>query len=248
MVDIPKVDISKILNIKNKIYTPKKDMPKHIAITVEGSMTFAKKNDKTYAELTEKKIENIIECIKNTIKLNIPILTFYITSERVKESENFTEIIDSIVDMFKQLNSWDKINKEQIKVSVLGKWYDLPSRLVDEIKTIIDTTKDYDKFFVNFCINYDGQEEIVDAVRIIARQIKADKLDPDAIGKEHIKENIYTSYFLPPDLIIKTGTKKILDSFLLWDSKTTTVFFSDILWPEFTKDVFAKGIEYYQSN
>ena len=91
-------------------------------------------------------------------------------------------------------------------------------------------------FFVNLCINYDGQEELIDSFRIIARKIKSSTLDPDSITKEEIKENVYSSYFIPPDVIIITGKRKFFGGFLLWDSIKSKIYFSDILWPDIKID------------
>ena len=91
------------------------------------------------------------------------------------------------MDEFAKFLQWLKVNEKihsnKVKVSALGKWYDLPSRGVEGIKEIIEETKDYDNFFLNFCVNYNGQEEIVDACRLIGRQIKAERLTVDNINK-----------------------------------------------------------------
>jgi undecaprenyl diphosphate synthase len=133
-------------------------------------------------------------------------------------------------------------------VSILGKWYDLPSRVVEPIKRIIEETKDYDSFFLNLCINYDGKEEIVDACKMILRKALLEKAEVDSIDSDTIKDNIYSSYFLPPDVIVKTGTGKRLHGFLLWDSTQAVVYFSGVLWPEFREKDFIEAIRYYQEN
>jgi len=161
------------------------------------------------------------------------------------DKDDFLAITDSLADFFNGLCNNDLIHKNQIKISVLGKWYDLPGKFVDSIKNIIEKTKEYDSYFVNFCINYDGQEEIVDAVRLIARRLKADKLDPSMINKELIKENIYSSYFVPPDLIIINGSKRTSD-LLLWDSPNAKVYFTNNLWPDFDKVDLKDAIREYQ--
>ncbi|MBW2993613.1 undecaprenyl diphosphate synthase family protein, partial [Candidatus Woesearchaeota archaeon] len=138
------------------------------------------------------------------------------------------------------------IHKNKIKISALGKWYDIPSRALDSIKETIAETKDYDTFFLNFCINYDGQAEIVDACKMIARQINANKLDVDSITKETIKDNIYASYFLPPDLLIKTGKKKTTSGILLWDSPNTEIFFTKKNWPDFSKSNLMSAVREFQ--
>ncbi|MBS3097796.1 di-trans,poly-cis-decaprenylcistransferase [Candidatus Woesearchaeota archaeon] len=222
-------------------------IPQHIAITVDGIEQWAKENKKPLEEANKESFFIIKNVIKSQVRTKIPILTFFLLPEDTKkDTEQFTQILNAVTDFFKELINSRLINENKIKVSVLGKWYDLPDRVVESIKAIIEETKDYDFFFVNFCINYSGQEEIVDACRLIARQVKADKLDPDAINKETIKENIYTSYFVPPDLIIRNGNKKETTDLLLWDSAKAKIFFTEKLWPEFDKTILMDAINEYQ--
>ncbi len=208
--------ITDILKAREKIHIIKADMPRHIAITMEKELKGINLED-TYNKRT-----NLIKDLLNIqIKLNIPIITIFLLSSNAKNSENFSFLMDDLAKFFNEIISHKKIHTEQIKVSVLGKWYDLPERVLNSIKRIIESTKDYDKFFLNFCVNYDGHEEIVDACRIIARQIKSEKIDPESINKQLIKENLYSSYFISPDLIIENN--KEFSGLLLWDSKNSMI-------------------------
>jgi len=153
--------------------------------------------------------------------------------------------MDDLAKLFNEIISHKKIHTDQIKISVLGKWYDLPERVLNPIKRIIESTKNYDRFFLNLCVNYDGHEEIVDACRIIARQIKSEKIDPESINKQLIKENLYSSYFISPDLIIENNNE--FSGLLLWDSKNSMIFFTDKQWPDFTKIDFFRAIEAFQN-
>jgi len=166
--------------------------------------------------------------------------------EELKNEEKFSAFLDKFIEFFNFLKLHALVHENKIKITAIGKWYDLPGRAVDSIKDLVDETKDYDTFFLNFCINYDGQEEIVDACKLIARQIKADKLDVDAINKEVIKENIYSSYFLPPDLIIKNGLRKRTSGFMLWDSSDSEIYFTGKRFPEFTKTDFLNIVKLHQ--
>lgn len=217
-----------------------KKMPKHIAIVIDGCEKYAEMTQKEISTSYEAEFSNILKTIKNAIELDIPILTFHSRSKI-----NGTEI-DYMIKFFTELLDWNLIKENQIKISVLGKWYNLPERLLDPVKKIISETKEYDKFFVNFCINYSGKEEIVDACKLIAQQVKLDKVSADKIDAARIKENIYSSYFLPPNLLIITGNKKTTGGILLWDSSETTIHFSGVLWPEFEKNDFLNAIQAYQ--
>lgn len=222
-------------------------MPKHIGISTDGIEKWALKNDISYELAYNRNFAIIKSTMKLQVKLKIPIMSFYILDQKIdKESEYYPELLDSISNMFNNLAANEFVNTNKIKISVLGKWYDLPGRVVDSIKNAIEETKDYDGFFVNFCINYDGQEEIVDAFKLLGMQIKSGRMDPELIDKNSIKENLYSSYFLPPDLIIKNGNRKETSGFLLWDSVNTKICFTNKLWPDFDKTEFLDAIKDYQ--
>ncbi len=221
-------------------------VPKHIAIITKGSSEWAKKNNRPYKEGYIKKLSKIAEFLNFQVKNNIPIMTYYALSTNTEDSEKYTHCVDALVDFFNRLLINKTIHDKKIKVSVLGKWYNLPGRLVDTIKKIIEDTKDYDNFFFNLCINYNGQEEIVDACRLISKRVELGKLDPDSISTDNIKEDLYSSYFLPPELIVVSGGLKKLNGFLLWDSVNSTIFFSDKLWPDFNDGEMTKALKYWE--
>ena len=227
--------ITDILKAREKIHIIKAGMPRHIAIAMEKEL------EDTY----NKRTSLIKDFVNIQIKLNIPIITIFLLSSGAKNSENFSFLMDDLAKLFNEIISNNKIHKDQIKVSVLGKWYDLPERVVNPIREIIESTKDYDRFFLNFCVNYDGHEEIVDACRIIARQIKSEKIDPESISRQLIKENLYSSYFISPDLIIENSRE--FSGLLLWDSKNSMIVSTGKQWPEFTKSDLFKAIGAFQN-
>lgn len=229
--------------VKSKIQLSSQNMPKHVAVIVDGCEECAQKNKTPLEEIYKTEFLNIKNAIKVGTKLNIPIMTFFSRTTKPAEEET-----DQLVEFFNLLLNWDLIHQNQIKISVLGKWYSLPDRLIEPIKKVISQTKDYDKHFVNFCIQYDGQEEIVDACRLIAQQVKLEKITPDSIDKSLLKENIYASYFLPPSLVIVTGREKTTGGLLLWDSPEAKIHFTGIDWPDFGKEDFLKSLVFYQSN
>jgi undecaprenyl diphosphate synthase len=234
--------------IKNMLKTRKKtklisSMPRHVAITMEKEPRASKNIN--LEDIYNRRAKTIKDIIESQIKLNIPIITFFILSRNSKNSEIFSFLMDEISVFFNEIKNYQSIHKNQIKVSVIGKWYDLPERVVSPIRDIVESTKDYDRFFVNFCVNYDGHEEIIDACRLIARQVKSEKLDPDSINSDIIKENLYTSYFISPSLIIENNDE--FSGMLLWDSKNSFIFFTKKQWPDFTRTDFIKAIQLFQN-
>jgi undecaprenyl diphosphate synthase len=241
---LEKIKISKILHKQEEAI--KIRALRHVAITMQGLEVFAQQNRKPVEEIYKKSFEILKDILQQQIKLNIPIITVLLLTEKQKKEEKFSKFIDELIGFFNYIKQEEYIHQNKIKISALGKWYDIPSRAVDPIKEAIAETKDYDTFFLNFCINYEGQAEIVDACKMMARQIKAGKLDVDSITKETIKDNVYSSYFLPPDLLIKTGKRKTTSGILLWDSPNTEIFFTNRDWPEFSKHILMNAVRDYQ--
>jgi len=237
--------VKDVLKKEDKEEIIKFKLPRHIALVTKGKHIYAEKHKITIEKVYNRSNIIILSTIASSVKLNIPITTFYILSTKSEKLEHFSNVIDSLTEFFNNLADKELIHKNQIKISVLGKWYDMPGKFVDSIKNLIEKTKEYDSYFVNFCINYNGKEEIVDAIKLLARQIKADKLDAEMINKEMIKENIYSSYFLPPDLIIINGSKTTSD-LLLWDSPNAKLYFTNNLWPDFDKTQLMDAIREYQ--
>ena len=247
-----KIDKKIIEKFKDFIKKDKKEgfirlrVPKHIAIATVGKTAWAKKHKVPIEEAYEKSFIIIRSTVLSAIKLDVPIVTFYLLSTKIKDLEQFSILMDSLKEFFEDLTKREFIHKKRVKIMVFGKWYDLPGRVVDSIKNVIEETKDYDGFFLNFCINYSGQEEILDAIKLIARQVKADKVDVEAITTDMVKENIYSSYFLPPDLVIVNGQAKATGGLLLWDSSKSQIYFTNRLWPDFDRTEFMDAIKEYQ--
>jgi undecaprenyl diphosphate synthase len=231
---------SKVFERLGIIRRPKLRIPKHIAVTIDGMLAWQKRNKSKDRFL--KRDEVIRELVEQQVDLAIPILTLSLYPENRGDSDELT----SLKALFASLKRNRLVHANQIKVSVLGKWYDLPGSLVEEIKDLIDETKSYDRFFLNFCVNYDGQEEIVDACKLICRRVVAGRMDISSISRESVKDNLYSSYFLPPDLLIKTGERRTWSTLLLWDCATAHYFHTGRPFNDLTSSDIGRAIAEYQ--
>lgn len=178
---------------------------KHLAVAINSD-----------SEKYEQMFENVKAIVDSQVQKDIRILTIGMNNIE----------IDSLIEFFKFYLKKERLNKERIKVSIIGKWYDLPSRVLDVIKEVMDETREYDHYFLNFTINYDGREEIVDACKLLCRKVLAEKIDIDRIDTNVFKEDLYSSYFLPPEIIIITGKEQKTKGFMLWDSVDSKIIFT----------------------
>jgi undecaprenyl diphosphate synthase len=215
----------------------------HVGITLEGANSetnYSEKYKIPFDTLYEKKGQIINDLVKVQVQLDIPILSIFLLSNK-KVQNDFGKKVEHLNITLKNLDL-DFFIKNQIKIFPIGKWYELPSEILEEIKSLIEETKDFDKFFLNLCINYDGQRELEDVSKIIARKSYAQKIEVEEINKELIKDNLYTSYYPSPDLIIVNDTDN-LQGFLTWDSAYSKISFTNKKWPEFSSQDFKRKIE-----
>ena len=218
------------------------EIPKHVAISLDNVFDWCRKNNKIINEQCSIYFGLLKKLLDLQIKLNIPIFTVYLLPDAERPADDYFLFSDCLANFFNDLLIMPMISEQKIKISIFGKWYNLPGKAIESLKKIIEETKDYDNFFVNFCINYDGQEEIVDACKLIAKQVELGKIDPEMITKETIKENIYSSYFLAPDVIFIYGERKFT-GLLLWDSANSRIVFAEKSFMEFEESDFEKLME-----
>jgi len=227
----------------------KANLPKHIAFSIHGVEEYAKNNNLKLNNAVDDAFSVVEELVKSQTELDIPIFTFYVLNNENKKQEfNFSSILDGFVRFITSSDFNNLIRKYKIKTTFLGKWYDLPDYAVNAIKKILDETKEYDSFFLNFCINYSGKGEIIDAVKLIAKNVEQRRISSDSIDQNYLKENLYSSYFIPPELYLIIGNKNKNSGLLLWDSENSSTIFISKPFPDFNREEFMKVIKRHQLN
>ena len=165
-----------------------------------------------------------------------------------RKNEELEYLFDLIKTRLEKLYNDPRIHKNRMRVKAIGRIELLPDSIKDVLKRLEHTTKDYNNHFLNIAIAYGGQNELVDAIKKIGRQIKDGVIDADDISKEVIESNLYTSH-LPqssPDMILRTSGEKRMSGFLLWQSAYSELVFLDIFWPEFRKIDLMRAIRTFQ--
>ncbi len=182
--------------------------------------------------------------------IGIKSITFYAFS-----TENWRrppEEVAAIMDLFRDYlgEAEDRENeniKKGMQMHFIGRRDDMPDDIVSLMETAEENSKDANRIKVNIAINYGGRLEIVEAVRKIAQKVKDGEMNPEDISEDDISANVYTAGQSDPDLIIRPSGELRLSNFLLWQSAYSELWFSDILWPDFTTDDLDKAIDDYNN-
>lgn len=226
------------------------DMPKHIAIILDGNRRWAKRNLIMKIDGHFRGADAVEKLLDWCEELNIKIITLYVLSAENlnRKDDELDYLYELINERLHKLYNDPRIHKNRMKVKAIGSIELLPDFLRDILNKLEDVTKDYDDHYLNIAIAYGGQNELVDAIKKIGTRIKDGSLDVDQIDKEVIESSLYTSH-LPqssPDMILRTSGEKRLSGFLLWQSAYSELVFMDVYWPEFRKIDLMRAIRTFQ--
>ncbi len=217
------------------------NLPKHIAIIMDGNGRWAKKRNLPRVFGHRAGIKAVRQTVEACRELGISCLSLYAFS-----TENWqrpkTEIRTLMKLLYKYLKKEkEKLKKNDIRLVISGDIKVLPKKIQKAIKDVIEYTKDCKKMILNLCLNYGARQEIVNAInKIISKKYSF-------IDESIISKHLYT-YDLPdPDLLIRTSGELRISNFMLWQIAYTELYFTDVLWPDFTKEELYKAINSYKN-
>lgn len=218
-------------------------IPKHVAIIMDGNGRWGKERGLTRSEGHYAGVQAMEKVIDSCLDLSIEILTLYAFS-----SENWSRPFDEVnylmhlpIKFFHQ--KLPEFMKRNIKIMVSGDLNSVPKRTKNAVTKAIEETKFNDGMIVNFAFNYGGRDDILQAIRKVIQEVEAKKIEIDHINEELFQHYLYTQELPDPDLIIRTGGEKRISNFLLWQSSSSELYFSDVYFPDFNEELLKKAIE-----
>ncbi|HLD39661.1 MAG TPA: polyprenyl diphosphate synthase [Candidatus Nanoarchaeia archaeon] len=210
----------------------------HLGIILDGNRRYAAKKLKEPWKGHETGAEKVEQLFDWCRQLEITELTLYIFSlQNFKRDKKEVEyLMDLFCKFFTDPRIKDKIQTNQIKINFIGRIHLLSEKVQKIIHTLMEETKEYDQFTVNFAMAYGGREEIVDGINKILKENKLKKVD-----EKILSQYLYLQH--EPDAIIRTGGERRTSNFLIWQSWYSEWFFLSKLWPEFQKEDLVKVVE-----
>ncbi len=220
-------------------------IPQHIAIILDGNGRWAKKKGmpRNYGHAQgSKNVERICE---DAYKLGVKYLTVYAFS-----TENWKRPQEEVDALMTLLRNYMKTclktaKKNRMRVRVLGDKTALDEDIRNRIAELEEATKENDGLNFQIALNYGSRDEMVRAIRRLCADCKDEKVSIDEINESLFETYLDTHDIPDPDLMIRTSGEQRLSNYLLWQLAYSEFYFTDVLWPDFTKEELVKAIEYF---
>ncbi len=221
------------------------NVPQHIAIILDGNGRWAKKKGmpRNYGHMEgAKTVERICEDAYN---LGVKYLTVYaFSTENWKRPQAEVDALMNLLRSYMK-NCLKRAEKNNMRVRVIGDKTALAPDLQERIAELEDATKDYDGLCFQIALNYGSRDEMIRSMRQLCKDCIDGKVDVNGIDETVFEQYLDTANIPDPDLMIRTSGEQRLSNYLLWQLAYSEFYFTDVLWPDFSKEDLEKAIEYY---
>lgn len=222
-------------------------VPNHIAIIMDGNGRWAKEkgHDRLYGHYHG--VESVRDILEACAELNIQYLTLYAfsTENWDRPKDEVEGLMELLVDTIR--NEVETLNKNNIKLHVIGDMHTLPDFARQELEEALIETKNNNKFNLILALSYSSRWELVNAVKNIASDVKEGKLDPENINQDTLQNYLATSEFPDPELMIRTSGEYRISNFLLYQLAYAELYFTSTQWPDFRKKHLFEAIIDFQN-
>ena len=223
------------------------DVPKHIAIIMDGNGRWAKMNSLPRAAGHKEGINSVREIVRVCGEIDVSFLTLYTFS-----SENWNRPETEVSAIMKLLFSTirkeiDNLDKNNVRLTTIGNLNDLPKETRKNIKNGISQTQDNTGLNLILALSYGSRQELIRAIRRIGNRIESSQIKSDDITNDVLESELYSAGVPDPDLVIRTGGEYRLSNFLLWQAAYSELLITEKHWPEFRENELLNGIIDYQN-
>jgi len=221
-------------------------LPQHVAIIMDGNGRWAKSKGLPRIYGHKKGAEVAKKIIYKTRELGIPYLTLFAFSK-----ENWLrpkEEVETLLDLLKIYldTELEEMNKNGIRLKIIGDIEDLPKDLKEKLEFIERVTEKNKNMVLCLALSYGGKNEILKAVKKIAKEVKEGRISPEDIDEKLFRNFLNTKDIPDPDLLIRTSGEMRISNFLLFQLAYTEFYFTPVYWPDFDEIEYLKALKSYQ--
>lgn len=225
----------------------KERLPQHIAIIMDGNGRWAKEKgqDRLYGHFHG--VESVRNIVEGCAELGVKYLTLYAfsTENWDRPQQEVTGLMELLVDTIRK--EVPVLNKNNIKLHVIGDVNMLPDYARQELHEALDETKTNTGLNLVMALSYSSRWELVNAVKAIATDVKENKLQPQEINQDTLQSYLSTSAFPDPELMIRTSGEYRISNFLLYQLAYAELYFTNTRWPDFRKENLYEAIQDFQN-
>ncbi len=220
-------------------------LPRHIAIIMDGNGRWARAHGRPRHAGHRAGVKATREIVEAAAQRGVKVLTLFAFS-----SENWkrpTEEVSSLMSLFVEVlkREIQSLDANGIRVRFIGAREKLSLRLQGMLADAERQTSTNDRMDLVLAVAYGGRWDILEAVRRVAADVQAGKLQPADIDEQHLAVNLALAGMVPPDLLIRTGGEQRISNFLLWDVAYSELYFTATLWPDFSSADLEKALAFY---
>lgn len=222
------------------------DLPAHVAIIMDGNGRWANRRGLPRIAGHHAGMKRVREIIRACDDFGIGCLTLYAFS-----TENWTrpqieiEYLMRLPEEFFRTEI-DELVDRGVRVRFLGDTTQLPSYTQETVRRTLERTEDSEGMIVNFALNYGGRTDVLQAVKAYAKEVAAGAASWDALTESVFGDYLSTANLPDPDLVIRTSGELRLSNFLIWQAAYAEMWFTDVLWPDFTRIELQQAIQDFQ--
>ena len=214
---------------------PEKNIPKHIAIIMDGNGRWAKEKGLMRTAGHREGIKRVRETIRACGDLGVKVVTFFaFSAENWDRPKSEIKILMGFLERFLNGEIRDFI-KNNICLKVIGRGEPIPKSLQKKLKEAEIKTKDNSALTVVLALNYGSRQEIIDAAKNFAKDALKGKVEIDSLNESIFSNYLYSGGLPDPDLLIRTSGEMRISNFLLWQLSYTELYFPKIYWPDFKR-------------
>jgi len=221
-------------------------LPVHIAIIMDGNGRWAQARGLPRISGHQEGRRTVKRIVSHALDLGIKYLSlFAFSTENWKRPK---EEVDGLMEIlrFGLREERPEFIEKKINVTFFGDRSKLSKEVLSEMETTEELTKDNDRLYLAFAINYSGRDDIVRAFRKFSSDLISNRTNPEMIDEKLVSSYLDTKNFPDPDLIIRTSGELRISNFFLWQSAYSELYFTPILWPDFDEKAFDEAILDFQ--
>jgi len=222
------------------------NVPRHVAIIMDGNGRWARNHGMPRIAGHRAGMKNVKTITMAADELGVEVLTLYaFSTENWKRPQEEVDFLMKLPQEFFPLEIGE-LKAKNVQIRMMGSREGLPEHTLKTVEAAIDETKSNTGLILNFALNYGGRRELMLGMQKFAEDVKAGRLEPESLDEATFGDYLQSAGLPDLDLLIRTSGEIRISNFMLWQLAYTELWFTDVYWPEFTKEHFLEAVRSYQ--